>query len=441
MMASLRNPVCSANSVRTWTRSCISVFAGSPRGRVRRVHGELLFEIPRRQDTRFHCESRHGTRQTTRLGAFSPALHHDHRRCLGRTYTVPSPLRPRPPVPARIDGTFFPRASPTSGQSAENHYLALWRLAEVRIMFKPRNIAGDVSAEIASFRDWLAAETVRTRVPLSSETIRHYASAIRSLLLEEDRSALSPEVVRDFVSRHTEGRKSKTYNLYVDSIRKYSEYRGALGRTHRFADGLARRPCDDVRMSAPLTRSELDSIVRVAQRVGDRTLEIYLRLAWDTMGRPETELCGLRWKDVRFGGPFGAAVDSHLALQAQVQFHRNTTIPTRKAYVWWPGLADDLKAWKASRRAPDADFVFRGIPSYNPQAKLYFSGHLNYEAAARRFKEYARIAGLDPKPSLRMIRSGCALWLHDHRLPLEAIMKLGGWHGTRALCRFLPTRH
>jgi integrase len=223
------------------------------------------------------------------------------------------------------------------------------------------------------------------------------------------------DTVSDFVEAVTRGRKNSTYNGFVFAIKSYSRYRVHAGKTNGFAEYLRSQSTDDREVKDPITRRELDALIAEAiMKRDDETFALFLSVAWDTLGRAE-ELVSLKWGDIAF------TPNAKMNTQATVTFTDGKTGRGLHGYLWSPGLADSLKAYKP-KDAKDSDPVFRD---------------LTYGMADYRIETYAVAVGIERKVHLHLIRAGAAVWLDSKKVPLSVIMKLGRWKSLAALQRYL----
>jgi integrase len=278
---------------------------------------------------------------------------------------------------------------------------------------KPPVVTVEQENEAQGFSSWLRRQGSRSHRRIADNTVIAYTKRIRRLLADVGMEP-NAETVSDFVDTVTKGRKNSTYNGFVFAIKSYSKYRISVGKTNGFAEYLRSQSTDDREVKDPITRRELDALIAEATKRDDETFALFLGVAWDTLGRAE-ELVSLTWGDIAF------KPNAKMNTQATVTFADGKTGRGLHGYLWSPGLAASLKAYKP-KDAKDSDPVFRDLA---------------YDAADYRLETYAVAVGIERKVHLHLIRAGAAVWLDSKNAPLSVIMLMGRWKSLAAVQRYL----
>lgn len=274
--------------------------------------------------------------------------------------------------------------------------------------------------EMKSFEAWLGAEEY------STNTREKYFELARRLVaavgVEPSAAGVKAFVVAATTPGPGKERKNSTWNFWFRAIAAYSKYRTESGKANGFAAFLKIRHGDDRDVDAPLSREELDGMIRAAESADDHSFALMLRVSWDTLGRIDSDILPLRWRDVSFKPNPAAHTD------ATVTFPDGKTGKRLRGFIWSPGLADELRAFRETA-GPD-DWIFEG-----PR-----NGHLGYETASWKFRRYASLAGIGRRVHWHLVRAGAATWLDLHNVPLSVIQMMGRWRSLQALQKYLrPT--
>ena len=278
------------------------------------------------------------------------------------------------------------------------------------------------------FHKWLLKAPSKTHRTTAPGTAHQYASYIRRVLIEC--ADLTPSGILEYVDRECKGHGNEAFNNFRKAIVKYDVYRTKTetGPVPFASELIQQYGQDDESRADPLTREELDAMIRVAKEQGDEDMALLLEVQWDLLGRV-SDMSGFTWGQIalRPTEGFDAVVD---------RIGRKTGEGGR-GFLWTPGLAERLRQVKHERKASDTDYVFRNGNSGD--------GYLKVDTINKRMKLYAELAGIagdrveQDKEGVHnhLIRSGAATFVHMRGGQLAVIKRMGRWRTLAALQRYL----